>query len=389
MSPSHDTPSLLDAGCDLGTMGATPNTVVAMPVQIALWRVDGGDPQRLSFQHLDQEAHLEELLAKDISVLGLDIFVVGRQVVTAYGKKIDLVGMDVEGDLYVIELKRDRTPREVVAQVLDYGSWVQRLTHEEVAEIYATFKGGIALETGFDESFGGSLPETINQTHHLVIVASELDPSTERIVTYLRSSYEVPLNALFFRYFSDGEREYLARSWLVDPSETAAEAAKKPPAKGKEAWNGQDFYVAIGDGPHRRWTDMVKFGFISAGGGKWYSHTLAALFPGARVLACIPGTGYVGVGKVIDAVVPVAEFEVHTEQGVMSLLALPREAPEMGELADDPENSEHVVRVEWTKAVPKEQAIWEKGMFANQNSACKLRNRFTLERLVERFGLDE
>lgn len=30
--------------------------------------------------------------------------------------------MNSEGDLTVIELKRDRTPREVVAQVLDYAS---------------------------------------------------------------------------------------------------------------------------------------------------------------------------------------------------------------------------------------------------------------------------
>jgi len=27
-------------------------------------------------------------------------------------------------------------------------------------------------------------------------------------------------------------------------------------------------------------------------------------------------------------------------------------------------------------------------MFANQNSACKLRNRFTLDRLAEAFGLE-
>jgi hypothetical protein len=34
-----------------------------------------------------------------------------------------VLGVDVEGRIHVIELKRDRTPREVVAQILDYGSW--------------------------------------------------------------------------------------------------------------------------------------------------------------------------------------------------------------------------------------------------------------------------
>ena len=46
------------------------------------------------------------------------------------------------------------------------------------------------------------------------------------------------------------------------------------------------------------------------------------------------------------------------------------------------------VRVEWIRTVPREQAVKEKGLFANQNSACKLRNSFTLERLTERFALD-
>lgn len=50
---------------------------------------------------------------------------------------------------------------------------------------------------------------------------------------------------------------------------------------------------------------------------------------------------------------------------------------------------EYVVPVEWIETVPVNAAIWEKGMFANQNSACKLRSRFTLERLVPAFGLEE
>lgn len=56
---------------------------------------------------------------------------------------------------------------------------------------------------------------------------------------------------------------------------------------------------------------------------------------------------------------------------------------------DDPDLCEYVVRVEWVKTVSKQEAIWEKGMFANQNSACKLRNQFTIERLTEHFRLEE
>ena len=56
--------------------------------------------------------------------------------------------------------------------------------------------------------------------------------------------------------------------------------------------------------------------------------------------------------------------------------------------ADDEELSEYLVRVEWIKTLPREQAIWEKGMFANQNTAVRMRDQFTLELLIDRFDLE-
>jgi hypothetical protein len=54
-----------------------------------------------------------------------------------------------------------------------------------------------------------------------------------------------------------------------------------------------------------------------------------------------------------------------------------------------PGGEEWVVPVRWIKHKPRERAFWTTGMFANQNSATKLRNRFTLEQLITEFGLDD
>ena len=40
-----------------------------------------------------------------------------------------------DGDLIIVELKRDKTPRDVVAQFLDYASWVGDLGFEEINKI--------------------------------------------------------------------------------------------------------------------------------------------------------------------------------------------------------------------------------------------------------------
>ncbi|UFU01838.1 hypothetical protein LQF12_09945 [Ruania suaedae] len=43
----------------------------------------------------------------------------------------------------------------------------------------------------------------------------------------------------------------------------------------------------------------------------------------------------------------------------------------------------------WIHTVPREEAFWKPGMFANQNSACRLRNQFTIEQVETAFGLAE
>jgi RecB family endonuclease NucS len=78
------------------------------------------------------ESKLEQLIETDPSILGQPLLLIGRQVPTAFGGIIDLLAVDADGYINVLELKRDRTPRDVVAQVLDYGSWVATLTHADV-----------------------------------------------------------------------------------------------------------------------------------------------------------------------------------------------------------------------------------------------------------------
>lgn len=359
-----------------------------MPVEFALWRIASAGLTRVDPTRMDSEARLENLIIKDLSILGLDLLVVGQQVPTAFGKRIDLLGIDAEGDLHIIELKRDRTPREVVAQALDYASWVRTLSFEDVSDMFKS-AGDLPFEEAFADRFGSGPPEAINENHHLIIVASDLDPSTERIVTYLSESHGVPINVVFFRYLRDDNREYLARSWLVDPQEAEARATVSSGARKKQPWNGQDFYVSFGDEERRSWEDARRYGFVSGGGGIWYSRTLNNLQPGHRVFVCIPERGYVGVGTVVEGSKPITEFTVVVDDREMPLMEAPLRNENIRRDSGEPEKAEYLVKVEWQKTLPIEQAIWEKGMFANQNTVCKMRSQFTLERLVHHFGLSE
>ncbi|MEP0868579.1 endonuclease NucS [Trichocoleus desertorum AS-A10] len=359
-----------------------------MPIEVGIWRL-GDKPEKVVMSAIDSEIRLEDALTKDLSILSPQLMLIGRQIRTLYGGFIDILAMDMSGNLSIIELKKDRTPREVIAQLLDYASWVQALSYDEVSKIYSDQNNGKKLEEGFDETFGISLPEQINQRHELVVVASELDTSTERIIGYLADNYGVPVNAVFFRFFRDDDRDYLARTWLIDPKEAERKASQSKSRKSSESWNGRDFYISLGEGDHRTWDDCQKYGFISGGQGKWYSQTLKLLFPGARVFVNIPKAGYVGVGTVKDSPLPVKDFKVVVDNQELPILNVPLKALNMGAKADDLDLCEYIVRVEWIKTLPKNEAHWEKGLFAIQHTACRLTSSFTIEKLSKHFGLDD
>jgi len=359
-----------------------------MALEIGLWRVDSGTPVRVGASTFPLEARLEELIQSDPTILGEPLLVVGRQVPTAFGKFIDLLAVGADGTMHVLELKRDRTPREVVAQVLDYGSWVQGLSHSEVLDIFDS-QHEAAFEVAFEEQFGTKPPDELNGGHTLTVIAADIDAATERIVTYL-AGFDVPVNVVFFRYFRDDEREYLARSWLLDETVVAPGGAGPKRGGTREPWNGHDWYVSFGeyDGG-RNWDDARKYGFVSAGGRPWYSRTLRSLPVGARIFTYIPQAGYVGVGTTTGEASQFQDALVTIDGEQLKLSDQPLAGNYHHPPVGGEDTAEYVVPVEWITTKPRELAVHERGLFANQNSACKLRNRFTLNTLYTEFGLED
>ena len=358
-----------------------------MPIQHAIWKV-GDKPAPLSASRLASEQTLEEMIVRDPRILSSEWMLIGQQEVTSHGGRIDLLAIAPDGSLVMIELKRDRTPREIIAQSLDYASWVEQLTPEKIAQIYQRFSNGDNLDEAFYQRFGTDLDEeTLNQSHQIIIVAAELDEATERIIGYLNAR-DIAINAVFFQVFQHGGEQLLSRAWLIDPGETQANVASTTKRKGeKEPWNGE-YYVSFGPTNSRSWEDARQYGFISAGGGSWYSQTLKLLSPGDRVWAKIPRTGYVGVGRVMEAVRPVNKFTVQTPSGERPALDVLKHADRYKPNADDPEKAEYFVRVEWLDTVPEAKAVNEVGLFGNQNTVCQPTTpkwRHTVERLKAYF----
>jgi hypothetical protein len=364
-----------------------------MPIEVGIWRL-GDKVERLNFSAISSEERLEDILANDISILDPSLLIIGRQVPTSFGKFIDLLAIDSDGKLIVIELKRNKTPREIVAQLLDYGSWVRNLQDEDIADIYDTYQKKYhpqsplsSLNDTFCKRYGvKDMPEPLNDGHELLAVASELDESTERIINYLSDEYGAAINVAFFRFFKDGNNEYLSRVWFIDPGEAEIKVIEK---RGTGPWNFE-FYVSFGEEKDRRWEDARRYGFIAAGGGAWYSRTLDILGVGGRIWVNVPGQGYVGVGIVLEKAKPITEFMISDANGKKApITQVLQNMPS----PDKPEDMlEYYVAVKWIKTVSIKDAVREVGFFGNQNSAARPRAprwNHTVERLKQRWGINE
>lgn len=150
---------------------------------------------------------------------------------------------------------------------------------------------------------------------------------------------------------------------------TAGVIERKPRAQ----WNGKDWYVSFGDDEVRSWADAEEFGFVSAGGGEWYSKTLKNLPVGASVFVYIPKVGYIAHGETTGEAVRFEDADFLRNKHLR------------GTYVHENGTEELIVPMKWHKTLDYSMALTGTGLFANQNSACKLRDPKTIERLHEVF----
>ena len=145
---------------------------------------DGGftEYERLPFKMEHEESVLEKWLESNPDGILEDgrVLIIGRQVGTDLGGFIDLLGIDRGGNVVVVELKRDRTPRDVVAQALEYTTFAARLDVDALEGILRGHEHdeSLSLADLHRKYFGVDESEAVafNKDQRIVIVRSPQSP---------------------------------------------------------------------------------------------------------------------------------------------------------------------------------------------------------------------
>lgn len=179
-------------------------------------------PARL-FEKDRQEEYLHKLIEQNLNLLSTkeneQLYLLGSHL-TILGPELDLLFVDRNGSLGIVELKRGKSPRDTIAQILEYASKLRSLSLDELEEkvdlksAHTKIKEDYPdLEIGFNE-FRERVKQSLNDGRfNLIVVSYSIDETTRDTMDYLRT-FGMQVQGLEFKYFEGDKEEYFVTNWI-------------------------------------------------------------------------------------------------------------------------------------------------------------------------------
>ena len=202
-----------------------------MATEIKTWQIIDGKLEtidtNMSREGRTESYDLEEWIVSNPSIISSDLAIIGRQVLTKSGP-MDLLAIDKSGNLVIIELKRDKLPREALAQAIDYASDVAYWSIEKLSEICTKFNGK-SLEDTLNETFQDIDLESVNvnESQRIIVVGFAIESSLERMIEWLSDKFDVNINAVILQYVKTRNGDELLIKTTIISEELELEKIKK------------------------------------------------------------------------------------------------------------------------------------------------------------------
>lgn len=225
-----------------------------MATEIKTWEIIRGElievNTRLVQNDRKEKEDLEKWIKTNPNVLGDDILIIGEQVRTKSGP-LDYLGIDNKGNLVIVELKRDKLARDVLAQAIDYASDVATWEIGKLNEVCSGFSGN-SLEDCITDRFDNIEIDdlVINKAQRLLLVGFSIDESLSRMIEWLSSNYDIGINAIILNYVVTSSGNELLSKTVIIPEEIE-----------KEKTNKKKFTIPMSDDPgdydHERLKELL------------------------------------------------------------------------------------------------------------------------------------
>ena len=316
-----------------------------------IYRVEEDNLHLIEEKSLDEEMELEDRLirAKRMKLGNVSMLPITRQggFRDETNDRLDVLGVDPDGNLVIVELKKGKGRRKVLSQALDYTSRVSELDYDSINKRYSN-NGSLRdihadqfnLEDPLD-------PAEFNSEQRIILIGTEFDDRLIKMADYLDEfGIEVVL-VEYTTYVADNdgtellttnaitrprEDEPESRDWLTAPKEwhieeqTNSETSQlleniisnfqEIESLGNVDWS-QKNYVAFKDGNRRQ----VKFNT------KKTQINMAILHQ--KEFDQVSTTSLAS-----DIGIPTKQVSVNKQKGILQIKLKPENNPDLDELAN-------------------------------------------------------
>jgi uncharacterized protein DUF5655 len=179
-------------------------------------------PISLAEAGLKERNHLQEWVIAHPQVLGPETKVItsefGRWASRAGAlerDRPDVLGLDPDGRLVVVELKRDRAPDTADMQALKYAALASRFTRDQLGRVYAEFLASRGKETVDAETATAELEEWADLSEEslrqprVVLMARDFPATVTATVVYLHQQLGLDIRLIAFQAYRTAAGETL------------------------------------------------------------------------------------------------------------------------------------------------------------------------------------
>ncbi len=201
-----------------------------MSTQIRVWQIKDGKLEELDTSMAEADRNepvdLQSWIRSEPEILGDDILIIGEQVQTKAGP-MDFLAIDADGNVVIVELKRDLLSREALAQAIDYASAVASWDVDRLSEECQNFRKQPLEDYLSEEAEELDWEETsFNDMQRILLVGADIDEGLQRMIEWLSDNYGVNINAVIFRYVKTQAGEELLVKTVIIPEEVARERTR-------------------------------------------------------------------------------------------------------------------------------------------------------------------
>lgn len=162
---------------------------------MAIFKFDNNNFEKVertqfSYEGILERQHIQNALKKQISVIADDILIISEEFSewSDSNRRIDLLGIDKEGNIVVIELKRTETGEHMDLQAIRYASMVSTLTLSRAIEIYSKYLLSVESELIAEDeliNFLGEEIENFASDVRIILVSSDFSKELTTSVMWL------------------------------------------------------------------------------------------------------------------------------------------------------------------------------------------------------------